>query len=404
MCTPSQTGAAGTEDGFDLTCILVHGTFARKAPWTTRGSPLRQQILSASKTAGVRVRFRPLVWSGKNLLAHRRRASERLSRLIERGQKNQRFILVGHSHGGSSIAYFLKRQKEMPSNVLGCIFLSTPFVALKARKDAVKIALAAYMVLLSAIFAITSVLHLPPWFFSVLSTIIIPMLGVQEVDYSALERRISEEQTASLPSGNYLFLRSSGDEAAAGLSFAQFSTWISSKLLAMFLLRLMRFVPLRKRILFPFSIPRAFLMVMVVSTAAIAAVNVVPETREALLRFPDQSIDQMVGPIAFLIFLWTFSLLFILGFCAVIVTLLGLVVQAVTSLAFGWTSFLDGFLLDMAVEPIPFGSHCLVHVPWSDRLGASELTHSSTYEHETSLRQIHAWLSEALTRSHIHQS
>jgi hypothetical protein len=145
-------------------------------------------------------------------------------------------------------------------------------------------------------------------------------------------------------------------------------------------------------------------MVMVVSTAAIAAVNVVPETREALLRFPDQSIDQMVGPIAFLIFLWTFSLLFILGFCAVIVTLLGLVVQAVTSLAFGWTSFLDGFLLDMAVEPIPFGSHCLVHVPWSDRLGASELTHSSTYEHETSLRQIHAWLSEALTRSHIHQS
>src|SRR6266480_6356914 len=99
MCTPSQASAAkssSTEDGLNLTCILVHGTFARKAPWTKLGSPLRDQILSASKATGVKVRFRPLVWTGKNFLADRRRASERLSRVIERGQKNQRFILVGH--------------------------------------------------------------------------------------------------------------------------------------------------------------------------------------------------------------------------------------------------------------------------------------------------------------------
>ena len=410
MCTPSQAGVASTEDGFDLTCILVHGTRlkfwtrVRGAPWTRRGSPLRDQIMSGSRTMGATVRFRPLVWSGKNLLADRRRASERLAKIIERGQKRQRFILVGHSHGGSIIAYFLNHQKEMPSNVLGCIFLSTPFVALKARRGAVKIALASFIVLWSAFYAINYQLRLPGWLSGALSAIITALLGVKKVDYSSLERRIAEEQTASLPSGNYLFLRSSGDEAAAGLSFAQISAWVSSKLLAMLLLPIMRFVPEKDRRFFPFSIPRFLVMVVAAFVSTSAAVNVVSLTRDALLHFPNQPIIPMIVLIAALICLWIWSLFFLFGFCALIVTLLGVVVQAVASRAFGWTSFLDGFLLDMAVEPIPFGSHLLVHVPWSERLGAFELAHGWTYEHETSLRQIHAWLCETLTRARISRS
>jgi hypothetical protein len=136
-------------------------------------------------------------------------------------------------------------------------------------------------------------------------------------------------------------------------------------------------------------------MVIAVMAATHAAVNAVSVTRDTLQHFPNQPIILMIVQIATLIFLWILSLFFIFGFCALIVTLLGLVVQAVASRAFGWTSFLDGFLLDMAVEPIPFGSHLLVHVPWSEKLGASGLTHSETYKDETSLRQIHAWVSEA---------
>ena len=406
MCSLLPAGtvrSSSTEDDLDLICILVHGTFARRAPWTKRGSPLRDEISSASRTTGATVRFRPLVWSGKNLLADRRRASERLSKIIERGQKKQRFILIGHSHGGSTISYFLNHQKKMPSNVLGCIFLSTPFVALKARRDAVQIALASFIVLWSRFTPLTIDCSFPVGFPALSSATVVALLGVKRVDYSSLERRIAEEQTASLPSGNYLFLRSSGDEAAAALSFAQFSTWISSKLVAMFLLPIMRFVPERTVEIFPFSIPRFLVMFIAVFAATSAAVNVISVTRDALLHFPNQPIILMVVLIATLIFLWILSLFFIFGFCALIVTLLGVVVQAVASRAFGWTSFLDGFLLDMAVEPIPFGSHLLVHVPWSERLGASELKHSWTYEDETSLRQIHAWVSEVLTRTCISQ-
>ena len=157
----------------------------------------------------------------------------------------------------------------------------------------------------------------------------------------------------------------------------------------------MRFVPEKDRRFFPFSIPRFLVMVIAVMAATHAAVNAVSVTRDTLQHFPNQPIILMIVQIATLIFLWILSLFFIFGFCALIVTLLGLVVQAVASRAFGWTSFLDGFLLDMAVEPIPFGSHLLVHVPWSEKLGASGLTHSETYKDETSLRQIHAWVSEA---------
>ena len=37
------------------------------------------------------------------------------------------------------------------------------------------------------------------------------------------------QQTADIPTGNYLFLRCSGDEAAAALSAAQFIAWVGTK-------------------------------------------------------------------------------------------------------------------------------------------------------------------------------
>src|SRR5262249_41133789 len=154
--------------------------------------------------------------------------------------------------------------------------LSTPFVALKARSGAVKILLASFLVLWSAFYTLNYRWSLPFWLSGPLSGIIPGLLlGAKRVDYSLLERRIAEEQTASLPNGNYLFLRTSGDEAAAALSFAQISAWASSKLLAMFLLPIMRFVPEKDRRLFPFSLPRFLVMVIAVMAATYAAVNAV---------------------------------------------------------------------------------------------------------------------------------
>jgi hypothetical protein len=51
---------------------LIHGTFAKRAPWTMERSKLRQAI---ARELGEEVQFYQFEWSGKNTDAARIRAS-----------------------------------------------------------------------------------------------------------------------------------------------------------------------------------------------------------------------------------------------------------------------------------------------------------------------------------------
>ena len=71
--------------------------------------------------------------------------------------------------------------------------------------------------------------------------------------------------------------------------------------------------------------------------------------------------------------------------------------QAVTSRAFGWTSPAIGFLVELAIEPLPFGTHSLVHIDWNDELtGRDELAHSWTYAHPVAIRHLQNWVKASL--------
>jgi hypothetical protein len=57
---------------------LIHGTWARAAPWTRPDSALCQTLKATADKIGVEIEFRPYVWSGANRLTARKEAARGL--------------------------------------------------------------------------------------------------------------------------------------------------------------------------------------------------------------------------------------------------------------------------------------------------------------------------------------
>jgi hypothetical protein len=110
--------------------ILVHGTFARDAPWTQEDSSLATAI-RRKFPATRQVRFN---WSGDNSPTARIKAGRELADLGRtlRTEGHQNIWIVSHSHGGNVALYSL-RDSIMRSMVAGICFFGTPFFELKRR-------------------------------------------------------------------------------------------------------------------------------------------------------------------------------------------------------------------------------------------------------------------------------
>ena len=87
----------------DRVITLVHGTFARHAPWMREG-PLFD-ALQALPGSTVFSRF---CWSGANAHTDRLRAGDGLAghlRGLARCQTTAQHFVIGHSHGGNVMLY-----------------------------------------------------------------------------------------------------------------------------------------------------------------------------------------------------------------------------------------------------------------------------------------------------------
>ena len=107
------------------TFILVHGTFTSSAHWPALQNALARTALDA----GEHPSSEEIKWTGKNRASARHKAAFAILELVQRIHSksvNEKIFIIGHSHGGSAIAYFLKLRGY--SQVVGCIFLSTPFL------------------------------------------------------------------------------------------------------------------------------------------------------------------------------------------------------------------------------------------------------------------------------------
>lgn len=111
---------------------LVHGTFARGAPWTQPGSALSRAVC---EHFGGRVQLRRFDWSGRNSFRARARGAEALA--ADAREIAARYIgvphyVIAHSHGGNVAieAAIECRDKEID----GVVCLATPVLTAKRRR------------------------------------------------------------------------------------------------------------------------------------------------------------------------------------------------------------------------------------------------------------------------------
>src|SRR6266403_1948556 len=396
------------------TVILVHGTFANSAEWHDLQGGLSEVIRAAEDVP----RFEQIGWSGRNLASSRREAADAIATAvadITASLPDEKIIIIGHSHGGSAVAYFLKQHTNLASSVVGCAFLSTPFIAIRQRPNAARLLLSALFLVFTGLIAWWSLVnplkvhvadvgiiqailqHSPRYYWGVFGLVSL-LAGTliafwwqyrgKSADQIVLEA--VDLQTADLPNGEYKFLRCSGDEAAAALSTAQFVLWLGIRASAAL-----------QRVLGPlFSknwttrLLYSTFLALLVSVGIATSQAIVPDLIELGGR---PLLDALVAMVTTLDFVALFFLIFFVFLSVIVPTLffLGLsivvaaiVIQAVTSWAFGWTRLPDGFFVDLAVEPLPFGEHSLVHIDWKISGDLAGVVHSWSYSHPAAIRYL----------------
>jgi hypothetical protein len=111
---------------------LVHGTFAKNAPWTKPGSALRKYLV---EHVPGRIEFHRFRWSGwPSHLARDNAACRLRAELSERIQNypTARHCVIAHSHGGN-IACYAARDPALAQHLDCIVTLSTPFLVSRHR-------------------------------------------------------------------------------------------------------------------------------------------------------------------------------------------------------------------------------------------------------------------------------
>jgi hypothetical protein len=118
------------------TIITVHGTGAtgpeEGEAWWQKGSPFEKHIRELVESNNGNLEFKPLIWDGQNSETSRRNAAERLYEEVNQLETNeQRYCLIGHSHGGTVITTTLLlsgSERDRLPNLSRAITVATPFI------------------------------------------------------------------------------------------------------------------------------------------------------------------------------------------------------------------------------------------------------------------------------------
>ncbi len=79
--------------------IIIHGTWAQNATWHKPGGDFFEQLNKVAAGFGGYVQF--LIWPGKNSHEAREKGAQQLISLMETFDAQNRFFIIGHSHGGN---------------------------------------------------------------------------------------------------------------------------------------------------------------------------------------------------------------------------------------------------------------------------------------------------------------
>lgn len=408
---------------------LIHGTFAKNAGWTEETSSFCKSIVAG---LDVNATFRRPQWTGRNNAKDRIAAADELAASLNAARSADPDclqIVIGHSHGGSVLAYALTRHPELAKFVAG-VFLSTPFIDARPRRNwfltAMIIAFAISCTLLSLLFlgqmvifgryleplsinlfvAVSMGIDLPVMFFAFFFPLFWAPSAIVKSNPRQLARGIS---TCRLPEGRYLFVRITGDEASSALAATQFTAWLFSKLVH----GATSIVPERLRdrsLFFPKSqtgrwlvnvlrvrFPVILLVVLAFFSSLFGApflILTIAHPEKITLLWGAMAIASKQTPIFGTWFDFLIFIVFIVGSVVEIaifaLMIIFLLLSWLNHRTLGGASFKAMMFLEMAVEPVPIGSHTVVHATWAANYRG--LTHSSAYQNPNTIAVIRTWI------------
>ena len=373
--------------------VLIHGTFARGARWTSSGHPFLNHLIAALGPCDI---YR-LLWSGDNYQGARISAAESLACWALRNGPTAPLYLVGHSHGGTIAAMAATRLEGFRVTI---VTLSTPFLIVQPRSasllprrmqdDALLFLGVCLWVLLGAMATYSADLAIA-FGLAVIPTIwlLLATFGLHHRIQRVLENGVAMLRThgetfakASLirPTPNSLLvLRTPGDEASGALATAHILSW--------FLTTVLKIIGRLASALFWVeelvgSLPRRLRQLGLLGWLILIVPALVPIAFAFGLFQPGLGYFAEAGfTIALSMMLVGEILLLLLlraGYLAVApaLTIAAAIVNALLAIPFGLDLAIRSALIAVSAEPTPFGQ-------WPVRLaapGETLLAHSALYE------------------------
>lgn len=403
------------QNASQIEVVLVHGTFARNAPWTLDASPLRKALLAHF---GNGVVFKRFVWSGRNSFRARAEATDSLRQFLTESSSHtdhavHRFV-IAHSHGGNVALEALSGPRAAP-NVDGLVCLSTPFLSSRRRTisnlaniaisgigiTAAIIVLALSLMLPLAGGAIAALLVVSvfdgAWFVGPLGIgmfLAIPVLLFRKLTNIFIGLRITLPPRTGpeppLPNPTkILILQSVGDEAAAALAIPRLANRIVTiaflrpleavaDLISRSWLALQRWPHLFSKN------PRPRWLAWLFLVSALLG---------GLLAFtPFERLAAILMILVSMLAAYELAPLFALGAVALAVVLLVLPVMVLVFLAFlpfGVDTAFTSLFYEVDANPTPLGNWTVRLIPSTPHL----LAHSTTYDNSAAVSAVIDWIS-----------
>ena len=213
---------------------LIHGTFARGAPWTRPGSRLVEALTAHF---GEAVQFQYQDWSGFNSFSARDKGAKNVTaRIQEKRQEhgNVPQYLIGHSHGGNVALQAAIEDDEACLD--GVVCLATPVLTTKRRRFTRRIrwmiGIGFFMTLSMPFYSFEESWDATDFqMAAMLVCIVLAVLWYRGARLMA--RKICRKRPYTrLKYEEVSFIRSPFDEASGIIGLVNFLTWIVNRIIA----------------------------------------------------------------------------------------------------------------------------------------------------------------------------
>lgn len=406
--------------------ILVHGTFAKKAPWTFPPAPMTQSL---KQDIGNGLLVVPHAWSGRNSFSARRKGALGLLKMVRRlsrAHPDVPLFLIGHSHGGS-ICYTVSGSRGGRQLVDGITTLSTPFIQIGSLeisgtlKTNVWIAtFLASMIICMMMFAIArAVLGFPAdlaFIFSVITSLTLASMAARRslLRWKRFARRHS---SAHYDRARMLILRTSADEAGWVIGLAGMMSWIANHVHQLGL----NWTTLPIELVFAARDKLGRIGVglvgMVLAAVFLGSLNHLVEAYDVNDGFLEVGemwtlvlLALTFGPLALYITVITSAWMGIMFIAAALFAWIPIVIQLVVALALGKELLAFPTYLQISAEPTPPGTWEVTYITDLPQTSESRtvftssigVQHSRLYNDPATLARISDWLRNRIASCEQH--